>query len=57
MIWVMNMNNQVRGGYTGKVVRVDLSESRITVEDIDELLYRKYLGAAGGNQKRCCDQQ
>jgi len=34
-------------GYTGNVLRVNLSNGKITVENPDELFYRKYLGGAG----------
>lgn len=33
-------------GYTGRVLRVDLSEGRITVEEPEEKLYRSYLGGS-----------
>lgn len=34
-------------GYTGNILRVDLSQGKIVVENPDELFYRKYLGGAG----------
>lgn len=34
-------------GYTGSILRVNLSNGSITVENPDELFYRKYLGGAG----------
>ncbi|MGD8293127.1 MAG: aldehyde ferredoxin oxidoreductase N-terminal domain-containing protein, partial [Desulfobacterales bacterium] len=34
-------------GYTGKTLRVDLSNHRIDVEDHDETFYRNYLGGRG----------
>ncbi len=41
------MAKQVLGGYNGKILRVNLSDNRISVEEIDELFCRKYLGGAG----------
>lgn len=35
------------GGYTGKILRANLSERSITVEEPDEAFYRLYLGGAG----------
>ena len=34
-------------GYTGKILKVDLSSSRIEVEEPTELFYRRYLGGNG----------
>ena len=34
-------------GYSGKILRVNLSDSTITVEHPDELFYRRYLGGWG----------
>ncbi len=34
-------------GYTGKILRVDLTTKAITVEEPDERFYRQYLGGAG----------
>ncbi|MBN1640966.1 MAG: aldehyde ferredoxin oxidoreductase family protein [Anaerolineae bacterium] len=34
-------------GYTGKILRVDLTENTIDVEQPDERFYRRYLGGAG----------
>ncbi len=34
-------------GYTGKILRVDLSRGSIEVETPDELFYRRYIGGAG----------
>ncbi len=34
-------------GYTGKILRVDLSAPRIEVEEQDEAFYRSYLGGRG----------
>ena len=38
---------QLPGGYNGKIMRVNLSDHRISVQAIDELFCRKYLGGAG----------
>ncbi len=35
------------GGYNGKILRVNLSDNRTSVEEIDESFCRKYLGGAG----------
>jgi aldehyde:ferredoxin oxidoreductase len=34
-------------GYNGKILRVNLSESKITTEELDEKICRQYLGGAG----------
>lgn len=34
-------------GYIGKVLRVDLTTKNITVEELPELVFRKYLGGRG----------
>jgi aldehyde:ferredoxin oxidoreductase len=34
-------------GYNGKILRVNLSDKSIKVEEIDEEFCRKYLGGAG----------
>jgi len=36
-----------RGGYAGKVLKVDLSKEKVLVEDLDKELVSKYLGGAG----------
>jgi aldehyde:ferredoxin oxidoreductase len=41
------MEQQKPGGYNGKVLRVDLTRERMTVQRIDEAFCRKYLGGAG----------
>jgi len=41
------MSEHQLGGYTGKLLRVDLTAQRITTEDIDEDICRKFLGGAG----------
>lgn len=38
---------QIPGGYNGKILRVNLSDNSISMETIDELFCRKYLGGAG----------
>ncbi len=35
------------GGYLGRVLRVDLSREKITVEPLDESILRKFIGGAG----------
>ena len=34
-------------GYNGRILRVDLSNNKISIEDLDEVLYRRYLGGRG----------
>ena len=41
------MTKQMPGGYNGKILRVNLSDNSISVEPVDELFCRKYLGGAG----------
>ncbi|MBA7642349.1 hypothetical protein ES703_50039 [subsurface metagenome] len=41
------MAKQIPGGYNGRILRVNLSDNSISVETIDELFCRKYLGGAG----------
>ena len=38
------MANQIPGGYHGKVLRVNLTESRITTEEIYVAFCRRYIG-------------
>ena len=33
-------------GYNGKILRIDLSEHKIEVEEPDEFIYRAYMGGA-----------
>ena len=40
-------NEKTAGGYNGKILRVNLSNSNITIEEIDDAFCRKYLGGAG----------
>ena len=35
------------GGYLGRVLRVDLSREKITVEPLDDSILRKFIGGAG----------
>ena len=41
------MEHKVPGGYNGKVLRVDLSNEKVTIEEIDEAFSRRYLGGTG----------
>jgi len=41
------MNEQVPSGYNGKILRVNLSDGRVSTEAIDEEFCRKLLGGAG----------
>jgi len=41
------MANKVPGGYNGKILRVNLSTKNISVEAIDEVFCRRYIGGAG----------
>jgi len=41
------MAKQISGGYNGKILRVNLSQKRVSEETIDELFCRRYLGGAG----------
>ncbi len=41
------MAEKIAGGYNGKILRVNLSNNSTSVETIDELFCRKYLGGAG----------
>ena len=41
------MAEQAPGGYTGKILRVNLSTNTTSVEEIDEKFCRKYIGGAG----------
>jgi aldehyde:ferredoxin oxidoreductase len=44
------------GGYMGKVLRVDLSSEKISVESLDEATLRKYLGGTGLGAKYLYDE-
>ena len=38
------MTEQTHGGYAGKILRVDLSNKKVSVEKPDEKFYRRYFG-------------
>jgi aldehyde:ferredoxin oxidoreductase len=50
------MSVKVIGGYTGKVLRVDLSQGKISQETLDEATLRKYLGGTGLGAKYLYDE-
>jgi aldehyde:ferredoxin oxidoreductase len=41
------MDNNIPGGYSGKILRVNLSSKVTTVENVDESICRSYIGGAG----------
>lgn len=41
------MSEQYPGGYTGKVLRVDLTQGTAVTEELDPQLCKKYIGGAG----------
>jgi aldehyde:ferredoxin oxidoreductase len=41
------MGRKISGGYTGKILRIDLSHSDVKIEDIEDEIYKKYIGGAG----------
>ncbi|MEM2560614.1 MAG: aldehyde ferredoxin oxidoreductase family protein [Candidatus Bathyarchaeia archaeon] len=41
------VDENVPGGYNGKILRADLSKGRVKVENIDDAFCRKYLGGSG----------
>ncbi|MBA7646252.1 putative oxidoreductase YdhV [subsurface metagenome] len=41
------MIEQLPGGYTGKILRVNLSNNTISVEELDKKFCRKYIGGTG----------
>jgi aldehyde:ferredoxin oxidoreductase len=41
------MSNDIRGGYSGMTIRVNLTENRISSEKTDDELCQRYLGGAG----------
>ena len=45
------------GGYTGKILWVDLSARTLTEERLDEQLCRKYLGGFGLGMRLIYDHQ
>jgi len=34
-------------GYAGRILRANLTDRRLTIEEPDELFYRRYVGGAG----------
>ena len=36
-------------GYTGKILKVDLSKARLTIEEPPESFYRQYMGGSALN--------
>ena len=43
-------------GYHKKLLRVDLSNRKLEVEDLDEALIRKYVGGLGIEAKILCEE-
>jgi aldehyde:ferredoxin oxidoreductase len=41
------MTKELPGGYNGKILRVDLSDNRVSTENTDDIFCRKYLGGSG----------
>jgi aldehyde:ferredoxin oxidoreductase len=41
------MDNEMPGGYNGKILRVNLSTKKVTTEEINEQFCRRYIGGAG----------
>ncbi len=41
------MTEQTPGGYTGKILRVNLSDKSISIEEPDDKFYRRYFGGTG----------
>ncbi|MFC2038506.1 aldehyde ferredoxin oxidoreductase family protein [Chloroflexota bacterium] len=41
------MATKMPGGYAGKILRINLSENKISTEELDEMFCRKYIGGAG----------
>src|SRR4030067_3230712 len=39
--------DKIPGGFNGKILRVDLTEGRLSTEPIDDMFCRKYLGGSG----------
>lgn len=44
------------GGYTGRILRIDLSEGRIWTEDLDEAILKKWVGGVGLGAKYLYDE-
>ena len=43
-------------GYTGKLLRIDLSKDKVSVEEINHELLRKYMGGVGYGAKLLYDE-
>ena len=43
-------------GYTGKLLRIDLSKDKVSVEDINHELLRKFMGGVGYGAKLLYDE-
>ena len=43
----MRKNIETKGGYWGKILRVDLTIGKVNVETFDDTFARKYLGGVG----------
>ncbi len=53
----MRLNKYVRlYGYTGRLLRIDLSTEKVKVEDIDHELLRKFMGGVGYGAKLLYDE-
>jgi len=44
------------GGYTGKILRIDLSNQRIEIQQLDESLIKEYIGGSGIGTKFLYDE-
>lgn len=44
------------GGYTGKILRVNLTDEQVTAESVDEITLRKYVGGTGLGAKLLYDE-
>ena len=53
----MSLNSYVRlSGYTGKLLRIDLSGDKVSVEEINHELLRKFMGGVGYGAKLLYDE-
>jgi aldehyde:ferredoxin oxidoreductase len=50
------MSAKELGGYTGRLLRVDLTEERVTGESLDEKTLKKYIGGVGLGAKLLYDE-
>ena len=41
------MSNEIPGGFTGQILRINLSKKSTTIEKMNNKFYRKYLGGSG----------